>query len=443
MRVVLYILLIFSPLISGIWWFVERGYEPIVTTITCLIALIAYAKSEYSNKKDEEKKKRLKGFLIGDSNLVLAEVENHVLEKAIEDIINDKRSTEVVEAIEAGDIHKAIILLKKDVDISQNVLLGKWRKIGMLAFFTDTNESINAFKKIISLDESNLEAHLVYSDLLIRIGKYQEVIDLLSAKNTKVEPKIKAMLKRTLGVAYKYLGELDLSEKMYNDGLIIAKSINNIAIEAEILNDLGLIFKIKDDLSKAKENYKKSMLLMSDSNKNLSVVYGNLAVIYKKENNLSEAKKYYEKALEIDLKNSNRYGCARHKGNLGNVYIDQGNFLLAEKYYKESLNLYKELDAKKDIAICSINIGRLHLMKGEFDDALGCFNSALSINEEINHKEGIGLAKYNIGVVEFELDNVNEALENLESSLFIYEGLGAEKTVLKLKSAISEIKCNR
>ncbi|MEZ9793884.1 tetratricopeptide repeat protein, partial [Vibrio splendidus] len=108
--------------------------------------------------------------------------------------------------------------------------------------------------------------------------------------------------------------------------------------------------------------------------------------------------------------------------------------------YKESLNLYRELGAKKDIAICSINIGVLHLMKSELIDALDCFNSALSINEEINHKEGVGLAKYNIGAVNLELGNASAALESLESSLSIYEDLGAENTVLELKSAIREIK---
>lgn len=440
MRVVLYILLIISFLVSATWWFAEGGYEPIVVTITCLIALIYHAISKQSNKKVEAEKKRLKKLLSENTKVVLDEVQIHVLEQAIEDVLNDKKSTEVVEAIEAGDIHKAIKLLKNDADRSQDILLEKWRKVGALAFFTDTNESINAFGKVISIDESNIEARLVYSDLLIRIGKYQEVIDLLSTKNKTTEPKIEAMMQRTLGVAYKYLGKLDLAEEKYRDGLAIAKSIHNIGIEAEILSDLGLIYKIKGNYSEAKSSYKKSILLMGDSNKNISVVYGNLAVIYKYEQNFSEAEKYYEKALEIDTSNSNNDGCARHNGNLGNLYKEQENFIVADKHYKESLKLYKELGAKKDIAICSINIGILHQIQGELNDALDCFKSALSINEEINHKEGIGLAKYNIGAVNLELGNISTALENLESSLSIYEELGAENTVLKLKSAIHSIK---
>lgn len=398
---------------------------------------------QLNNRTSSPITKLLEKLLNDNANVVLDEVRIQILKQVIEDVMNDKTSTEVVKAIEGGNIHKAIRLLKHDAGVSQNVVVKKWRNIGALAFFTDTNESINAFKKVISLDESDLEARLVYSDLLIRIGKYQEVIDLLNIKNTEVEPKIKAMMQRTLGVAYKYLGDLDLAEKMYRDGLVIAKSINGAEVEAEILCDLGLIFKIKGNYSEAKRNYKKSILLMNESNKNISVAYGNLAVIYKLENNFSEAEKCYEKALEIDAKNSNKYGCARHNGNLGNLYREQNDFVTAENYYKESLNLFKELGAKKDIAICAINIGVLHLMKEELSDALGYFNSALSINEEINHKEGVGLAKYNIGTVSLELGDVSTALESLESSLSIYEDLGAENTVSKLKSAIHKIKYNK
>jgi tetratricopeptide (TPR) repeat protein len=386
------------------------------------------------------KNKLLEKLLNENINVVLDEVKIHILKKVIEDVINDKMSTDVVKAIEAGDIHKAIGLLKYDADLSQNAVVEKWRKIGALAFFTDTNESINAFKKVITLDESDLEACLVYSDLLIRIGKNQDVIDLLSIRNTKAEPKIKAMMLRTLGVAYKYIGELELAENMYIDGLAIAKSINATEVEAEILSDLGLIFKIKGNYSKAKENYKKSILMMKDSNKNISTVYGNLAVIYKYEGDFSEAEKYYEKALEIDTKNSNKYGCARHNGNLGNLYRERKEFVTAERYYKESLKIYKELGARKDIAISVLNIGVLHKMKGELTDALDCFNLALSINEEVNHKEGIGLAKYYIGVVNHALGNVGAAIESIESSLSIYEYLGAEDSILELKSFLSEIK---
>lgn len=403
-------------------------------------SIVLFTLMQLNNRTNYPTTKLLKQLLSDNANVVLDEVKIQILKQVIEDVLNDKTSTEVVKAIEYGDIHQAIRLLKHDANVSQNVMVKKWRKIGALAFFTDTNESINAFKKVISLDESDLEARLVYSDLLIRIGKHQEVIDLLSVKNTKVEPKIEAMMKRTLGVAYKYLGELDLAEKMYRDGLAIAKSINCTEVEAEILSDLALIFKIKGNYSEAKRNYKNSILLMNESNKNISVAYGNLAVIYKYEHNFSEAEKYYEKALEMDAKYGNKYGGARHNGNLGNLYREQKKFVIAEGYYKESLNLYRELGAKKDIAICSINIGVLYLMKSELSDALDCFNSALSINEEINHKEGVGLAKYNIGAVNLELGNASVALESLESSLSIYEDLGAENTVLELKSAIREIK---
>ncbi|MGF1803043.1 tetratricopeptide repeat protein [Vibrio gigantis] len=403
-------------------------------------SVVLFTLMQLNNRTNYPTTKLLKQLLSDNPNVVLDEVKTQILKQVIEDVLNDKTSTELVKAIEYGDIHQAIRLLKHDANESQNVMVKKWRKIGALAFFTDTNESTNAFKKVITLDESDLEARLVYSDLLIRIGKHQEVIDLLSVKNTKVEPKIEAMMQRTLGVAYKYLGELDLAEKMYRDGLAIAKSINCTEVEAEILNELGLIFKIKGNYSEAKRNYKNSILLVNESNKNISVAYGNLAVIYKYEHNFLEAEKYYEKALEMDAKYGNKYGCARHNGNLGNLYREQNKFVIAEGYYKESLNLYKELGAKKDIAICSINIGVLHLMKSELSDALDCFNSALSINEEINHKEGVGLAKYNIGAVNLELGNASAALESLESSLSIYEDLGAENTVLELKSAIRAIK---
>ncbi|KAA1157913.1 DUF2225 domain-containing protein [Pseudoalteromonas fuliginea] len=440
MRLTLYLLLLTSLLVSFFWWLDEKGYEPVVVTITGLVALIFHAISKPSNKNIEKQKSSLQSLLSKNKNIVLDEVQIHILEQVIEGLVSNKKSCKVINAIESDDIPRAIELLKNDADKEQGLILEKWRKIGALAFFTDTNESINAFKKILTIDENNLEARLVYSDLLIRVGKYQEAIELLSAKYNIPEPKLEAMIKRTLGVSYKYLGDLERAEKMYSSGLVIANSIHNTQIEAEILSDLGLVYKIKGHLTKAKDSYNKSILLMDETNKNISTVYGNLAVIYKYEGNFEEAKKYYIKALAIDMKNKNNDGCARHNGNLGNLYRDQKNFSSANEYYQKSLSLYKKLGAKKDIALCSINIGVLHQLQGKLESALGNFQVALSINEEIQHKEGIGLSKYNIGSVQFHMGNMGKALEYLEPSLSIYEMLGAKDKVIELKSAIDRIK---
>ena len=75
---------------------------------------------------------------------------------------------------------------------------------------------------------------------------------------------------------------------------------------------------------------------MGENDSGVAVYYNNMGGIYQVQGDISRAKKYYEKALNISLSvnGENDLGVAVCYSNIGGIYQDQGDYVNALTYYK-------------------------------------------------------------------------------------------------------------
>ncbi len=70
--------------------------------------------------------------------------------------------------------------------------------------------------------------------------------------------------------------------------------------------------------------------------------YGNVGIIYQMRGDLSRAEEMHEKSLAIELELGHKQGVAQDCGNLGKLYEERGEMGQAVTYWRKSLRFYRE-----------------------------------------------------------------------------------------------------
>ena len=206
---------------------------------------------------------------------------------------------------------------------------------------------------------------------------------------------------KILGTCYHKLNRLDHALSIY-DRLIILDTQN-----IEVLNNIGLIYQVKEDFEKAKNTYKKS----SEINPHHSQSYLNLLYILKKMKKIDEMILECKKFIRLNPHDANLLN------NFANGLQELHKYQEAEAIYKKALNLDPNLS---DIYV---NYGNLLQQLERNDEAQEKFTKAIKINP--HHI----LAYNNLGNVYRKLCQPEKAQEAFE-------------TVIKLDPKFAAAYCN-
>ncbi|EKE04294.1 MAG: hypothetical protein ACD_20C00088G0004 [uncultured bacterium] len=147
----------------------------------------------------------------------------------------------------------------------------------------------------------------------------------------------------------------------------IFKNLKDVQGEIFALNNLGIVYSLKGDLSSSNSFYLKALLLLKqDSNKlnkkrkiqNLLNIYNNLSAICIKQGKLIKAIEYQEKIIDIFETNAliaaNQAKYAENIGALGILYYKIGKINEAEMLLRKSNDIYNSLQDKNNNKRASI-----------------------------------------------------------------------------------------
>ena len=112
--------------------------------------------------------------------------------------------------------------------------------------------------------------------------------------------------------------------------VIYGKKLNKQQVISAYLNNIGIIFMLKNEIEKSKIIYDKILQIMPD----LPEVYNNIACIYIRKKNFIKAEDTLKMVIEIYPEN------LIANINLGILYFNEKRYNMAEIYLKKSLNLY-------------------------------------------------------------------------------------------------------
>ena len=162
---------------------------------------------------------------------------------------------------------------------------------------------------------------------------------------------------------------------------------------ANVLNNIGLMFKKMGDSELALEYFQKVLEIdkkcLDKHDFSLATSYNNIGLVYKDLNKYTEALGYLQKALEIDEKDLDKHdsSLAITYNNIGSVYQALKQYTEALKYRQKALEIAEKVFEKKHphLAATYNNIGTVYLDLKDYPTALTYFEQSFAIYAFLEH----------------------------------------------------------
>lgn len=243
---------------------------------------------------------------------------------------------------------------------SRQMILNKARVLSSIAFDNFQN---GLFKKALDSYQSAI-SNLTLIDNHLEIGRVYNNIGSVYLKTGKVNK------------AREWL------TKAYKTG----KRFNDIALQSEALNNIGLSWEIKNDYSKALGNYRKIIRLVPPQRKYfhiLSKQFNNVGYLLYLGKKYRPAIQHFIRSINFNKRNTDLNILAESYTYLGECYLNLKQTKLSLVYFVNALKTDKLNENPLGIAANLKNIGRVYLFMDKADQAVQYFERAVKINVQL------------------------------------------------------------
>jgi serine phosphatase RsbU (regulator of sigma subunit) len=211
--------------------------------------------------------------------------------------------------------------------------------------------------------------------------------------------------------------------------------------EASALNNMGYIYNLQGNISKALEYFLKSLEINeeTENKKGVANALNNIGYIYKNQGDITNALIYLFKSLKIQEEIGDKGGMATSLNNIGFIYMNQDEPENALDYFFKSLKIREEINDKEGMATSFNNIGNIYISQNKPKIALDYFFKSLKLREEIGDKEGMATSFNNIGTIYMNQGELSTALDYFFKSLNIYKEAGNKAGIANTLNNIGTI----
>lgn len=252
----------------------------------------------------------------------------------------------------------------------------------------------------------------------VRLGNLTEAERFLTQAQAveHLDPLLQAEILNSRGINYIYSKVYDKAFAVYQQGLSLARSIDNKTLQAQFLNNIGEIYREHKDFATAIDYYNKSIevhrSLPEYSRK--SVPIANLSVIYLEMGDLDRAERYAQEALSVAREQNDHMiesVCLQY---LGIIARKRGQREQAVEYLEASLAIYRSTKETIHATEVLLSFHELYFAAGDTDGSLRYLNEALAQAQEADSL-ALRLNIYK------EMARVYEHIGDRDKALFYYK----------------------
>lgn len=228
--------------------------------------------------------------------------------------------------------------------------------------------------------------------------------------------------KKGTGMAWYFKGSYDSAAVYYYIALDILKKTDAPTTKADILNELGKLYRKTRDLDRALQMYDEAFAIykkLNDEN-DMATILNESGVVFEYKEDYAEAIKRYKSSLAIREKLNDASGKAYSLNFLGGVYTLQKNFIEAENYLLQSLELRKQLKDSFSIALNYSDLGYMYKEQGKYAKAAEQYDLSNTLAVKMQYTE-LQQSNYR------ELAAIAEKTGNFALSLSYYKKQAALK----------------
>lgn len=198
------------------------------------------------------------------------------------------------------------------------------------------------------------------------------------------------------------------------------RELNDQKFLADGYNSLGLTYKYLGQLGLALESHLNSLRIDEAAGrpeKFLAPSLMNIGVLYSKLGELEVSNEYYQKVAAICTANDMSYCLAITRSNLATNLAETGNLEEALELYLEALPYFKENKLKMELGEQYNLIAEVYIQMDSLAQAEDYISNSLQTNQETGELSMLALAYRNRGDVKFKQSDFETSLENYLKSL--------------------------
>ncbi|WP_462221204.1 ATP-binding protein [Ferruginibacter sp.] len=192
-----------------------------------------------------------------------------------------------------------------------------------------------------------------------------------------------------LGNLYRRKANYPLALQYYQQTAKIAEDNKDEKLTASSYNLLGIIYLTTNDLDRAEEFHKKSLVLRTALKDSMSMYYSydNLGIVNRERKNYDKALEYYFKAKELVELLKDSAGISFMYNDIGAAYSFKNQTADAEKYLKASIGIRERNNELHELAYTYNYLGENYERKGDLVNAEAAIKKALSIAVAIKNNK--------------------------------------------------------
>ena len=224
-----------------------------------------------------------------------------------------------------------------------------------------------------------------------------------------------------MGVMYRRLLRYDDAMGVYEQALTISRAIEDRGMEANVVNNMGMVDMQLGRYSEALAEYQQALKVereLGDS-KGIDAALTNIGELHYKLGQYKEALDADQQVLALRTQLGDQPGQSIILNNIGRMYAYLNEYARAMEAYQASRTLLIKLNDRLTEGTTVSNIGRVYLEMGQYDKAQGSYQEALSILREVGDRKVEGRTLEEAGNAYQQMQDVARAREAYQQALDI------------------------
>lgn len=204
-----------------------------------------------------------------------------------------------------------------------------------------------------------------------------------------------------IGRSYSYRKEYALSSEFLEKSLHLAKKINNLKIEGQVLACMADNMRQTGNIDETVRIYNEALKpAMEEEDINTAGnIYSSLGSISYARGNFHEAINHYEQSRKMRIRQGNMLRAAQTENNIANAYYNVARYDMAIEYYQKALPVFEKFKYSAGIASIYNGMAVIYFDQKLYDKSLENHLKKLEISRSTGNIREVGNTLNNIGNV--------------------------------------------
>jgi predicted ATPase/DNA-binding SARP family transcriptional activator len=178
-----------------------------------------------------------------------------------------------------------------------------------------------------------------------------------------------------------------------------------------------------------------------DDKRSAGSLLHNLGMLAQHQGDLESARSFLTGSLLVRREVGDQFGVGSTLHHLAQIATEVGDYKEAVILHEENLSLRRQIGDRWGVAHCLSGLGTVLCLQEEYGQAYSLLQESLAIGYEMGDREGIAVCLHHLGWVALGLHKYAEARSNHLESLKILHELGARASIPEALEALAAVEC--